>query len=183
MLTRWSRYNQDFGTYNPATGITALTAPQISGLTGTTLGPACLSAIAAGTVGTRWGRKWGLTLAAIFYVLGLIINCAAKSYAVVIVGKVVLGLAVGLAANFVIAYWAETSTVKMRGLITVLYQAIVNLAQFVGACIVKGTHGLDSSWAWRASLMTEFLPPLVLLMFIYFIPETPSMFRVPPPPR
>jgi MFS family permease len=173
-LTWWARYNQDFGEYNPATGAKALTAPQISGLTGTTLGAACVSAIFAGTVGTRYGRKIGLTLAAMLYVIGLIINCAAKSYAVVIVGKVVLGLAVGLAANFVIAYWAETSPVKMRGLITVLYGAITNLAQFVGACIVKGTNELTTSWAWRGSLMTEFIPPLILLIFIYWIPETPS---------
>ncbi|KIX93765.1 uncharacterized protein Z520_10389 [Fonsecaea multimorphosa CBS 102226] len=171
-----SEYNQDFGEYNSATGSKALTAPQISGLTGTTLGAACVSAIFAGTVGTRYGRKIGLTLAALLYVIGLILNCAATSYAFVIVGKVILGLAVGLAANFVIAYWAETSPVKMRGLITLLYGAITNLAQFVGACIVKGTSELTTSWAWRASLMTEFIPPLILLTFIYWIPETPRWY-------
>lgn len=159
-----------------------LTAPQISGLTATVLATATLSALFAGTVGTRYGRKIGLTLAAILYVIGLILNCAAKSYAVVIVGKVVLGLAVGLAANFVIAYWAETSPVKVRGLITVLYGALTNLAQFVGACIVKGTNVLTTSWAWRASLMTEFLPPLILLAFIYWIPETPSKSESFAPP-
>ncbi|OQU95620.1 hypothetical protein CLAIMM_01802 [Cladophialophora immunda] len=171
-----TEYNQDFGEYNSATGTKALTAPQISGLTGTTLGAACVSAIFAGTVGTRYGRKIGLTLAALLYVIGLILNSAATSYAFVIVGKVILGLAVGLAANFVIAYWAETSPVKMRGLITLLYGAITNLAQFVGACIVKGTSELTTSWAWRGSLMTEFIPPLILLIFIYWIPETPRWY-------
>lgn len=173
-LTISKRYNHDFGEYHPLTGIKMLSAPQISGLTGSTLAAACVAAAFAGNIGTRLGRKFGLVLAAITYIIGIAISCGATTYSVVIVSKVFTGLGIGFAANFVIPYWAETAPVMMRGLVIVMYQAIINIAQFVGACIVRGTNTLTTRWAYRGPLLTELLPPFVLLACVYWLPETPS---------
>ena len=174
-----TRYNFDFGVYNEAAGTNVLSAPQISGLSGTTLASAAVSAGFAGTIGTRWGRKIGLVVAAVSYITGVLIQVVATSYATLIVGKVANGFGIGFAANFVIPYWAETAPVSRRGSIIVMYQALINLAQFVGQCTVRGSSELTTRWAYRGPLMTEFLPPLILLCGIYWVPESPSKYNHP----
>lgn len=54
-----------------------------------------------------------------------------------------------------------------------MYQGFINLANFVGACILQGTNGIDNKWAWRAPLLTMISAPLVMAIFLPFIPETP----------
>lgn len=165
--------------YDPATNTKVLTAPQISGIGGSALGAAVVGAAFAGTVGTRFGRKWGLLLAALAYVIGISIAVGALNFQTVIVGRVFVGLGVGLAANFIIPYWAETAPKSMRGLIIVMYQGMINVAQLVGASINKGTHDLTTRWAYRGPLLTELLMPTICIALVYFIPETPRKCSFP----
>ena len=57
-----------------------------------------------------------------------------------------------------------------------LYQAIINVANFVGACIIQGVHSLETKWAWRTSLFVMMSAPLTMLALVPLLPETPSMF-------
>lgn len=156
-----------------------LTAPQISGIAGSALGAAVVGAAFAGTVGTRFGRKWGLLVAALAYIIGIATAVGALDFQTVIVGRVFAGLGVGLAANFIIPYWAETTPKSLRGLIIVMYQALINIAQFVGASINKGTSDLTTRWAYRGPLLTELLMPILCVTFVYFMPETPRKRSFP----
>lgn len=172
------RYNEDYGKWDPATQTRTLTASQQSSAWGLTLGVACVAAAISGTIGTRFGRKFGLFLAAFFSTLGPAIQCGVTTWGGQLGGKAVAGLGVGFAANFVIPYWAETTPATLRGVIIVMYQAIINVAQFVGQCINEGTHDMTSRWAYRAPLLTELLPPLILIACLYWLPETPRKFVV-----
>lgn len=163
----------DFGQYNPKTKTYGFTAEQQTLIYGTTLAGALVAAAISGNIGTYLGRRWGLFLCALFSIIGPAVQIGATSYGTMIAGRALGGIGYGFAANFVIPYWAETTPASLRGLIIVMYQGIINVFQFVGQCINQGTHGLTTRWAYRAPLVTELLPPVLLLAFLSFIPDTP----------
>lgn len=165
--------------YQPALGYKVVTATQQISAAGATLGAACVAALISGNIGTRYGRRVGLLLAGITTTVGPAIQCGATTWATAMVGRVIGGFGAGFAANFVIPYWAETTPASLRGLVIVMYQAIINVSTLVGQCINEGTHNLTTRWAYRAPLLTELLPPMVLVACLYWLPETPrKSFRL-----
>lgn len=172
-----TRFNEVFGQeYNPATGTYFLSAGQQTTMNGSTLGAAAVSAAVAGYIGTRWGRRSGLLFVVMLGFLTGIVQVSATNWAGLLAGRIIGGLATGFAVNFVIPYWTETTPARIRGLIVVSYQGIVNVSQFVGQCINQGTHDLPNRWSYRAPLITEFAPAVLLLAGLYFLPETPREY-------
>lgn len=135
-----------------------------------------IACIVSGPIGSRYGRRVGLALCAGFSIVGPVIQVVAPNVGVVSLGRALSGAGIGFAANFCITYWAEVTPARQRGLVVMMYQGFINLAQFVGACINYGTHDLSSKWAWRGPLTTMLIAPLILVCFIPFIPDTPRWF-------
>lgn len=139
---------------------------------------ALIAAAVSGTIGSRYGRRIGLFLAAFTSIIGPAIQTGVTTYAGLLVGKAIAGLGVGFAANFVIPYWAETTPASLRGSVIVMYQAIINISQFIGQCINEGTHDIPNEWSYRAPLLTELLPPIILIAFLYWVPDTPRKWLI-----
>ncbi|KAG0646297.1 putative glucose transporter rco-3 [Hyphodiscus hymeniophilus] len=143
---------------------------------GIQLGFVCVACIISGPIGARYGRRVGLGLCCITSIIGPAVQAGVTTYAGLVVGRAIAGLGIGFAANFVIIYWSEAAPVELRGLIVVMYQGLINLAQFVGAAINEGTHTMDIRWAYRGPLLTELAAPLILFAFLFWIPDTPSKY-------
>jgi MFS transporter, SP family, sugar:H+ symporter len=171
------RFVEDFGYFDPGLHSYNISAKNQTLLYGTMLSFACVAAAISGPLGARFGRRFGLGLCAITSIIGPAIQTGATSWSVVIVGRCFTGLGMGFAANFVIPYWTETTPATLRGLVVVMYQGIINVAGFIGACINQGTHSLDTRWAYRAPLLVQLAPPIILLPFLFWIPDTPRMFK------
>lgn len=65
---------------------------------GTSVG-ALIGALGGGTLADRIGRKWVLAIGDVLFVLGAIIICSSFSVVQIIIGRVVLGFGVGIAAG------------------------------------------------------------------------------------
>ncbi|KAL7904468.1 general substrate transporter [Trichoderma velutinum] len=169
-------YNRDFGKYNAEAETYVLTAQQQTVIYGTTLAGALVAAAFSGYVGTHLGRRFGLFLCAIMSIIGPAVQTGATSFGVMVTGRVIGGIGYGFAANFVIPYWAEITPASLRGLTIVMYQGVINVFQFVGQCINQGTHEIPSRWSYRAPLLTQLLPPILLIAFLPFIPDTPRFY-------
>lgn len=60
---------------------------------------ALIGALGGGTLADRIGRKWVLAIGDVLFVLGAIIICSSFSVVQIIIGRVVLGFGVGIAAG------------------------------------------------------------------------------------
>ncbi|RFU30415.1 hypothetical protein B7463_g5904, partial [Scytalidium lignicola] len=170
------KFLKDFGYYDDNLGAYNMTAQRQTLLYGATLGCTVIACIISGPIGARYGRRAGLALCALTSIVGPSIQAGAKNVPAMVVGRAIAGFGIGFAANFVITYWSEATPVELRGLIVVMYQGFINLAQFIGAAINEGTHGMTTRWAYRAPLLTELPAPLLMLAFLPFIPHTPRWF-------
>jgi sugar porter (SP) family MFS transporter len=134
-------------------------------LLGAMIGAAC-----AGRLSDRLGRRRLIIIAAIVFTGGALLAALAPTVAVLIAARFIIGLAVGSAALVVPLYLAEIAPAKIRGAITSLNQLMI-VGGILAAYIVNAI--LASSGNWRLMLGLAAVPSLVLLVGMFFMPETP----------
>ena len=131
---------------------------------------AMVGAALAGPGSDRLGRRRLIMIAAVTFTVGAIAASAAPSAWALVGARFVLGLAVGCAALVVPLYLSEIAPTRMRGAIGSLNQLMIVVGILV-AFIVNAI--LASSGDWRLMLGLAAVPSLVLLVGMFFMPETP----------
>lgn len=127
----------------------------------------------AGLLADRWGRKWGMAVTALISVIGATIQTAAVHVSMFCIGRFIVGFAVTTGSTAAPAYISETSHPKHRALLTGLCGAAWYVGGVMAAAITFGTQYLDSTWAWRAPSLLQFLPSCLCVIVLPFIPESP----------
>ena len=131
---------------------------------------AAVGAGSAGPLSDRLGRRNLILIAAVTFAVGAIGAALSPSVAVLILFRIVLGLAVGAAALTVPLYLSEIAPTEIRGAISSLNQLMITVG-ILSAYIVNAI--LASSGAWRWMLGLAVIPSIVLLVGMYRMPETP----------
>ncbi len=131
---------------------------------------AMVGSIVAGPLADAIGRRRLVLIAALTFIVGAIGSALAPSAGVLILFRVVLGLAVGAASVIVPLYLAELAPTEIRGAIASLNQLMIVTGILV-AYIVN--LSLASSGGWRLMLGLAVVPALVMLFGMLFMPETP----------
>jgi SP family sugar:H+ symporter-like MFS transporter len=131
---------------------------------------AMLGSIVAGPLADAIGRRKLVLIAAVTFIVGAIGSALAPSAGVLILFRVVLGLAVGAASVIVPLYLAELAPTGIRGAIASLNQLMIVTGILV-AYIVN--LALAASGGWRLMLGLAVVPALVMLFGMLFMPETP----------
>lgn len=131
---------------------------------------AMLGAAAAGRLADRLGRRRLIIIAAVVFTGGALLAAFAPTVAVLIAARFIIGLAVGSAALVVPLYLAEVAPAEIRGAITSLNQLMI-VGGILAAYAVNAI--LASSGNWRLMLGLAAVPSLVLLVGMFFMPETP----------
>lgn len=118
----------------------------------------------------RFGRRALLSFAGFMFLFGALGAGFADSISVLIVSRLVLGLAIGMASVMTPLYLAETATVEARGAVVAIYQ----LAMTIGiVCSYSVNYLLLEHHAWRAMFASSAVPALILCIGILFMPESP----------
>src|SRR5919202_1375101 len=131
---------------------------------------AAVGAGSAGPLSDRLGRRNIIIIAAILFSIGAIGAALAPNVGVLVFFRVVIGLGVGSAALIVPLYLSEIAPTHIRGAISSLNQLNIVFG-ILFAYIVNAL--LASSGAWRWMLGLAVIPSLVLLIGMFFLPETP----------
>ena len=131
---------------------------------------ATIGAIIGGRLADRFGRRRILLVTATIFGVGALASALSPSPAVLIISRIVLGVAIGLASTTVPVYLAEVSPPNARGWIVSLFQLAVT-AGIVSAYLVDYAFASAGGWRWMLGLAVA--PALVFGAGMFFLPETP----------
>jgi sugar porter (SP) family MFS transporter len=131
---------------------------------------ATIGAIIGGRLADRFGRRRILLVTATIFGVGALASAFSPSPAVLIVSRIVLGVAIGLSSTTVPVYLAEVSPPDARGWIVSLFQLAVT-AGIVSAYLVDYAFASVGGWRWMLGLAVA--PALVFGAGMFFLPETP----------
>lgn len=118
----------------------------------------------------RFGRRTLLSFSGMLFFCGALGAGFADSITILILSRLILGLAIGVASVMTPLYLAETATLQTRGAVVAIYQ----LAMTVGiVCSYSVNYLLIEDQAWRAMFASSAVPALILAFGILFMPESP----------
>ncbi len=134
-----------------------------------TLG-AIIGAPIAGTLADRYGRRRMILFASVIFIAGSIGCAVSPDATVLVVFRVLLGIAVGLASATCPVYIAEVAPVEVRGQLVTLFQLAVTVGILVAYLV-----GLifEPSEGWREMLGLGAIPAIALGAGMLYMPRSP----------
>lgn len=153
-------------------GLTPLTEGLV---TSSLLFGAAFGAIFGGRLADRRGRRKTIIALAVVFLIGTLACTLAPNTAVMVIGRLVLGLAVGGASVTVPVYLAEMSPRAMRGRIVTQNELMIvtgQLIAFISNAYLGNTFG-ESGGIWRWMIVIATLPAIALWIGMTFMPESP----------
>ena len=133
---------------------------------------------AVGAVGSGWlsfklGRKKSLMIGAILFVAGSLFSAAAPNVEILLVSRVLLGLAVGVASYTAPLYLSEIAPEKIRGSMISMYQLMITIG-ILGAYLSDTAFSYSGAWRWMLGVII--IPAVLLLIGVIFLPDSPRWF-------
>ncbi|EHH68771.1 sugar porter family MFS transporter [Gluconobacter morbifer] len=131
---------------------------------------ATIGALAAGRMSYAFGRRRSLTYSAVMFVIGALLCTIAHSVSILIIGRAILGLAIGIASFVAPLYISEIADETRRGSMISMYQLMITsgiLLAFVSDAILS----YSGSWRWMLGIVA--IPGALFLVGSLFLPDSP----------
>ena len=92
------------------------------------------------------GRRMAIIISIILYTIGAALEAGAQSFGMIVGGRVILGLGVGLEGGTVPVYVAETVERRIRGNLVSLYQFNIALGEVFGYVVAAIFLNVKGNW-------------------------------------
>lgn len=131
---------------------------------------ALVGAILSGRFNDIFGRKRLLITDGIIFIIGTVISAVSMSVGILIMGRIIVGIAIGIASYTAPLYISEISPKKYRGALVSLNQLAITVGILL-SYIVDYYFAIAEAWRWM--FMMGVIPALGLVIGMTFLPYSP----------
>ncbi|KAJ7948292.1 putative Sugar transporter [Quillaja saponaria] len=132
-----------------------------------------LGSLAGGRTSDIIGRKWTMALAAIVFQAGAAIMTVAPTFEILMIGRLLAGVGIGLGVTIAPVYIAEISPSIARGSLTSFPEIFINVGILLGYVSNYTFSGFSVHINWRIMLAVGILPSVFIGFALFIIPESP----------
>lgn len=132
---------------------------------------ALLASPIAGFLADKWGRKNVILIADLLFTAGALWQALAGTVWEMIVGRSIIGLAIGGASLIVPLYVSELAPGHMRGRLVTVSLLFITGGQVVAYVVGFGFSNIEAGWRWMVLLGG--LPSVIQFAVLSFMPENP----------
>ena len=132
---------------------------------------AAIGAAGAGLLSDKVGRRRVILWAALLFIAGAVLSGVASEVTVLLTGRFLVGLAIGVASMLTPLYLAEISPAASRGAVVSLNQLCITIGIFVSYLVGYGFANLLGGWRWMLALGA--VPGGILAVGMLILPESP----------
>ncbi|RAH72521.1 sugar porter family MFS transporter [Aspergillus aculeatinus CBS 121060] len=150
------------------------------GITAAMAAGSWLGALISGPLSDRIGRKTSIMVGCVIWLIGSIIICASQNIGMLVVGRIINGLSVGIESAQVPVYISELSPPSKRGRFVGMQQWAITWGILImfyisyGCSYIGGQKSYNYSTAsWRVPWGLQMLPAVFLLGGMMLLPESP----------
>src|SRR5579883_720231 len=116
---------------------------------------AAVGALTGGRLADTFGRRFMLLITAVIFASGALVCAFTPSVAVLIIGRLIVGLGIGFATSTVPVYISEVAPPQTRGWQVSLFQLAITIG-ILAAYLID--YAFSGSGAWRWMLGLAFIP-------------------------
>ncbi|KAK9326351.1 general substrate transporter [Lipomyces orientalis] len=143
------------------------------GITGAMAAGSLVGALSSSYLGDKFSRKIAIQCGAIFWCLGAAIQSASNGVPMLIAGRVVSGLCIGLTSSLVPIYQSEIAPRKIRGRIVVFQMFAITWGIMIQYFIQYGCSFIDSEASFRIPWAIQAVPAIFLIIGLFWLPRSP----------
>ena len=132
---------------------------------------AVVGALLAGIPADRIGRRLTILISGVLFIVGCVLaSWLARNVALLIVGRIIIGAAIGVTSAVTPMFIAELAPPVYRGGLVMSYQLSIT----VGILVALGIgHALTPSGDWRLMIFLAVVPAGLQIFGLFFVPESP----------
>src|SRR5580700_2412458 len=134
------------------------------------LAGAAVGALAGGRLADLFGRRRMLILTAVIFGAGAILCAIAMSPAMLIAGRIIVGLGIGLSSGTVPVYISEVSPPEARGWQVSLFQLAITIGILLAYVV---DYAFAKVQGWRLMFGLAIIPAVIFGLGMLFLPESP----------
>ncbi|XP_052179430.1 probable inositol transporter 2 [Diospyros lotus] len=132
---------------------------------------AIIGAAIGGWLNDRYGRRTAILIADFLFFIGAVIMASAPNPALLILGRVFVGLGVGMASMTSPLYISEASPAKIRGALVSTNGFLITGGQFLSYLINLAFTKARGTWRWMLGIAG--VPALLQFTLMLLLPESP----------
>jgi sugar porter (SP) family MFS transporter len=132
---------------------------------------AVLGAWIASSRSDRYGRRSLILTAGIIFIVGAIISAISPGTFLLVLSRVVIGVAIGVASAVAPVYISEIAPPDIRGRLVTFFQLAVTIGILVAYLVGLAFANADEGWRWMLGLGA--VPALALVIGIVRLPASP----------
>lgn len=132
-----------------------------------------IGALAVTQLADRLGRRRTIILAGIVWVIGSILQCASVNRGMLVVGRIISGISVGLSSAVVPIYQSEITAPSIRGRMVSLQQWSITWGILIQYFIQFGCSYINGVASFRIPWGLQMIPAIILSLGMLFFPESP----------
>lgn len=139
-----------------------------------------VGSLCVGLMLEKLGRKWTLAISTLFTIIGSLFQTVANSVPLMIVGRLVAGVALGILSPTIPVYVSELARSNERARLVGIFGLVLALGFCIANWIGYACSFAEGSWVWRLELAMQIPLAVVLLVLTIFLPESPRWCGYPP---
>ena len=121
----------------------------------------------------RYGRKLSILGSALVFGIGSIVLMVSNGYWMLVVGRIILGLGIGVASLTTPVYIAEVATPELRGRLVTVNTLLITFGQFFAGMVDGFFDYLFPETGWRYMLGLAAIPSAIMFVGFLELPESP----------
>jgi MFS family permease len=136
-------------------------------------GGSFLGALLSGPLSDAIGRKRSIQVGSVIWVIGSIIVCASQSIGMLVAGRFINGLSVGICSAQVPVYVSELAPPSKRGRVVGAQQWAITWGILIMFYISYGCSYINGIAAFRIPWGLQMIPAIFLFFALFLLPESP----------
>ncbi|KAG9942237.1 MFS transporter, partial [Aureobasidium melanogenum] len=119
------------------------------------------------------GRRNSIFYSCFFWIVGTVLQTATNGFGMLVAGRVLNGITVGITSSQVPVYLAEIARKEKRGSLIIIQQLAIEVGILVMYFLGYGCTFIPGPASFRTAWSMQFVPCFFLMLGLPFLPESP----------
>ncbi|KAK9372293.1 general substrate transporter [Lipomyces chichibuensis] len=142
-------------------------------ITSAMAGGSLIGALSSSVLGDLLSRKVTIQIGTVFWCIGAALQSASNGIAMLITGRALAGICIGLTSALVPIYQSEIAPRKIRGRVVSFQHFAITCGMTIQYFVEYGCSFIDSTAAFRIPWAIQAVPAIILGIGLFWFPRSP----------